>query len=116
LISWNFPIFSNYVESSQSGGVKEERWNIHWWWGASWQQSFGSHQKLFAWRFEQGMKFHLINKRFWMCFLIQWENGSLFCPTQFDGLLCWRNTKIDTIVIQPCFKSFKGVDYDVTSE
>lgn len=39
-----------------------------------------------------------------------------FCNTSFDGLLCWPPTKIDTVLMQPCFSEFQGVQYDVSSE
>jgi Hormone receptor domain len=41
---------------------------------------------------------------------------SLSCKSNFDGILCWVQTKIDTTIFQPCFQELHNVIYDISSE
>lgn len=42
------------------------------------------------------------------------QEQSQGCPPSYDSVLCWPRTPPNTLAVLPCFKEFKGVQYDST--
>lgn len=39
-------------------------------------------------------------------------NGSAYCLTHFDSILCWPRTPRGTLAALPCLHEFQGIQYD----
>ncbi|KAL1465536.1 hypothetical protein WDU94_005094 [Cyamophila willieti] len=47
------------------------------------------------------------------------EGGSsppVYCPRQWDSVLCWPPTKNGSLAIVPCFGEMNGIQYDTSRE